>query len=92
MKTVFINCSPKKRFCASAYFLFLQRLFVNGKKQETQSGRHIFTFTVTLGSDTTRVRVTSGEWSDEASFRHVDKPNPTYSLKDTGEKGANWTK
>ena len=32
MKTVFINASPKKRFCASAYFLFLQRLFVSGKK------------------------------------------------------------
>ena len=32
MKTVFINCSPKKRFCASAYFLALQRLFVGGKK------------------------------------------------------------
>ncbi len=32
MKTVFINCSPKKRFCASAYFLFLQRLFVGGEK------------------------------------------------------------
>ena len=32
MKTVFINCSPKKRFCASAYFLFLQRLFVSGDK------------------------------------------------------------
>ena len=32
MKTVFINCSPRKRFCASAYFLFLQRLFVSGKK------------------------------------------------------------
>ncbi len=32
MKTVFINCSPKKRFCASAYFLSLQRLFVGGKK------------------------------------------------------------
>ena len=32
MKTVFINASPKKRFCASAYFLFLQRLFVPGKK------------------------------------------------------------
>ena len=32
MKTVFINCSPQKRFCASAYFLFLQRLFVGGKK------------------------------------------------------------
>ena len=32
MKTVFINCSPKKRFCASAYFIFLQRLFTGGKK------------------------------------------------------------
>ena len=32
MKTVLINCSPKKRFCASAYFLFLQKLFVGGKK------------------------------------------------------------
>ena len=32
MKTVFINCSPKKRFCASSYFLFLQRLFVSGEK------------------------------------------------------------
>ncbi len=32
MKTVFINCSPKKRFCASAYFAFLQRLFVGGNK------------------------------------------------------------
>ena len=31
MKTVFINCSPKKRFCASAYFLALQRLFTGGK-------------------------------------------------------------
>ena len=32
MKTVLLNCSPRKRFCASAYFLFLQRLFVSGKK------------------------------------------------------------
>ena len=32
MKTVFINCSPKKRFCASAYFIWLQRLFVGGEK------------------------------------------------------------
>ncbi len=32
MKTVFINCSPKKRFCASAYFLMLQRLFTGGEK------------------------------------------------------------
>ena len=32
MKTVFINCSPKKRFCASAYFLSLQRLLTGGQK------------------------------------------------------------
>ena len=32
MKTVLINCSPKKRFCASAYFLFLQSLFVGGEQ------------------------------------------------------------
>ncbi len=32
MKTVFINCSPKKHFCASAYFLFLQQLFTGGEK------------------------------------------------------------
>lgn len=32
MKTILINCSPKKRFCASAYFLSLQRLFVGGEK------------------------------------------------------------
>ena len=32
MKTVLINCSTKKRFCASAYFLFLQSLFVGGEK------------------------------------------------------------
>ncbi len=32
MKTVFINCSPKKHFCASAYFLMLQRLFTGGEQ------------------------------------------------------------
>ncbi len=32
MKTVFLNGSPKKRFSASAYFLFLQRLFTGGQK------------------------------------------------------------
>ncbi len=32
MKTVFINCSPKRRLSASSYFLFLQRLFTGGKQ------------------------------------------------------------
>ena len=33
MKTVLINCSPKKRFCASSYFIFLERLFLSGDKE-----------------------------------------------------------
>ena len=32
MKTVFINCSPKKKFSASSYFLALQRMFTGGEK------------------------------------------------------------
>lgn len=32
MKTVFINCSPKKKFSASGYFISIQRLFVKGIK------------------------------------------------------------
>ena len=32
MKTVLIQCSPKKRFSASSYFIFLQRLFIGGEK------------------------------------------------------------
>jgi len=43
-------------------------------------------------NDVTKVRVASGECGDEAVFKHVNQPNPAYSLKDTGDKGANWTK
>ncbi|MBE6351007.1 MAG: hypothetical protein E7062_09735 [Spirochaetaceae bacterium] len=32
MKTIFLNCSPKKKFSASSYFIFLQKLFIKGKK------------------------------------------------------------
>ena len=40
MKTIFINCSPKKKFSASEYFLSVQRLFVKGEKvQETLKNR-----------------------------------------------------
>lgn len=66
-------------------------LFVDGKQKETKYGSKVFTFTVPLG-DVTKVRVASGECGDEASFRHVNTPNPAYSLKDSGDKGANWTK
>ena len=32
MKTIFINCSPKKKFSASAYFISVQKFFVKGEK------------------------------------------------------------
>ena len=32
MKTLFINCSPKKSFSASSWFLAMLRLFTAGKK------------------------------------------------------------
>ena len=38
-----------------------------------------------------KVRAVSGECADEAVFRKVSKANPAYALKDTGDKGANWT-
>ena len=31
MKTIFINCSPKKKFSASAYFISVQKFFVKGE-------------------------------------------------------------
>jgi len=66
-------------------------LYLNGKKQETRYGQHVFTFTVSL-DDMAKIRVTSGECSDEASFRHVSAPNPAYRLGKSGDNGANWTK
>ena len=65
-------------------------LFVNGEKLDTKRGQHVFTFTVPMSAET-KVRAVSGECADEAVFRRVSKPNPAYVLKDTGDKGANWT-
>ena len=66
-------------------------LYLNGKKLETKKGSRVFTFTVPLES-VTKVKVISGGCGDEAEFRLVEAPNPAYSLKETGDKGANWTK
>ena len=66
-------------------------LYLNGRKQETKCGEKVFTFQVPL-EKTADIRVTSGECGDEAQFRHADRPNPAYNLKDSGDKGANWTK
>ena len=65
-------------------------LFVNGDKIETKHGEHIFEFTVPMRAEV-QVKATAGETSDDAVFRKVSKPNPNYVLKDSGDKGANWT-
>ena len=65
-------------------------LFVNGDKIETKHGEHIFVFTVPMCAEV-QVKATAGETSDDAVFRKVSKPNPNYVLKDSGDKGANWT-
>ena len=65
-------------------------LFVNGDKIETKHGEHIFVFSVPMGAEV-QVKATAGETSDDAVFRKVSKPNPNYVLKDSGDKGANWT-
>ena len=66
-------------------------LFVNGNKLETKHGKHVFEFTVPMTSEV-KVMAASGEYSDNAVFRKVNVPNPAYVLKETGDKGANWTK
>ena len=65
-------------------------LYVNGNKQETQYGSHIFTFKVPMSAKVD-IKAASGEYSDTATFRKVSKPNPAYVLKEAGDKGANWT-
>lgn len=65
-------------------------LYVNGDKLETKHGEHIFEFQVPMSSET-KLRAAGGEYSDEAVFRKVSIANSDYVLKDTGDKGANWT-
>ncbi|MBO7728628.1 MAG: glycoside hydrolase family 2 protein [Oscillospiraceae bacterium] len=66
-------------------------LTVNGTKLETKYGEHVFEFEVPMSTEV-KVRASGGEVNDEAVFRKVSKANPAYVLKESGDKGANWTK
>ncbi|MBP5248970.1 MAG: glycoside hydrolase family 2 protein [Lachnospiraceae bacterium] len=66
-------------------------LYLNGEKRETKHGRYVFTFNVPLG-EKAEILVSSVECSDRAEFRHVNMPNPAYTLKNTGDTGANMTR
>ncbi|MCR5716640.1 MAG: glycoside hydrolase family 2 protein [Lachnospiraceae bacterium] len=65
-------------------------LYQDGEKIATKHGRHVFTFRVKL-SGTHEFEAFSGAHRDSAVFCKVGRPNPSYSLKDAGDKGANWT-
>ena len=67
-------------------------LYQDGKLLETKQGEHVFEFKVTLEGNTNHeFTAVSGSLKDKAVFKKVDYPNESYSLKDTGDKGANWT-
>ena len=55
-------------------------LFVDGKEQETRSGRTVFTFTVPLTGEH-KIEAVSGENRDESLVRRTEKPNPAYLFR-----------
>ena len=65
-------------------------LYKDGEKIKTEHGLHVFTFTARLEKEH-EFKAVSGSLCDTAVFRKVSRPNSSYSLKDTGDKGANWT-
>ena len=73
-------------------------LYRDGKKLETRYGEHVFEFKVKLrdsknmDSKEHEFSAVSGNLRDTAVFKRVAKPNPSYTLKESGDKGANWTK
>ncbi len=65
-------------------------LYQDGEKIATKHGQHIFKFKVKL-TGTHDFRAVSGSQKDTAQFAKVGRANPSYRLKETGDKGANWT-
>lgn len=65
-------------------------LTVNGKDAQRMQGSRIFTLTVPLEA-VTKVRAEAGSCSDEAEFRKVQTPNPSYVLrKEQNQQKSNW--
>ena len=67
------------------------KLLVNGKPFAEQTrDDHVFTFRVPLTGDI-RVEAISGKYTDSATFRKVDHPNPDYVLKKVkNRQKSNW--
>ena len=64
-------------------------LYVNGKLLEEKSGSKVFTFRVPLDGKV-KLKAVAGSCEDTALLNFVKQPNPSYRLRDTGNKSANW--
>ncbi len=64
-------------------------LFVDGKETESLVGKTIFRFKVKLDGQT-KVKVTSGDLSDEMVIVKVAEPDPAYILEGGTGSVANW--
>lgn len=62
-------------------------LLVDGKEAGTQTGEHVFVFTVPLTGEHT-IEAVAGELRDAMTIRRVDKPNPDYCKP--GRQVINW--
>ncbi len=66
-------------------------LYQDGKKIGTKEGERVFSFLAHLEPGKEHLfRAEAEGVSDTARFERTDRANPSYSLKDTGDKGANW--
>ena len=64
-------------------------LYVNGKLLGEKSGSKVFTFRVPLDGKV-KLKAVAGSCEDTALLNFVKQPNPSYRLRDTGNKSANW--
>ncbi len=63
-------------------------LFVDGKEMETQTGKTVFVFRISITGEHT-ITVKSGSLTDSMTIRKVSQPNASYHLKGAGSV-SNW--
>ena len=64
-------------------------LYADGKLVEEKAGDKVFTFRVPLQGEV-QLEARAGECVDRCKLRHVDQPNPAYTLQKSNSKSANW--
>ena len=77
--------------CIKVYSNQMQvSLYQNDRLIEKKEGRHVFEFSLILENEN-RIRAVSGASTDEIVLRKVDKPDPSYVLREEKHgKSQNW--